>query len=133
MSIPRPKDDPIESAVAALIRRIARGYGPHDASAESMPARIRGRDEDRLGPAAIALLESLPPHLRLVTLRGQYPRLLNRVAGAWQDSASFEETIDSLIIDRRGGRQGFPFDVLLELTELREYRSAVRRPGRARR
>ncbi|MBB5270711.1 hypothetical protein [Quisquiliibacterium transsilvanicum] len=131
MSIPRPKDDPIEGAVAALIRRIARGHGPHDASAESMPARIRGRDEHRLGPAAIALLESLPPHLRLITLRGQYPRLLNRVAGAWHDSTSFEETIDSLIIDRRGGRQGFPFEVLSELTELREYRSALPRRGRA--
>ena len=133
MSIPRPKDDPIEGAVAALIRRIARGHGPRDTSGDSMPARIRGQDEHRLGPAAVALLESLPAHLRLATLRGQYPRLLNRVACAWHDSASFDETIDSLIIDRRGGRQGFPFEVLLELTELREYRTALRRPGRTRR
>ena len=127
MSIPRPKDDPIEGAVAALIRRIARGEGAREARAESMPARIRGHDEHRLEPAAIALLESLPPHLRLTMLRGQFPRLLNRVATAWHDRARLEETIDSLIIDRRGGRQGFPFEVLAELTELREYRSALSR------
>lgn len=130
MSFPRPKDDPIEGAVAALIRRIARRPEPRDIAADSIPARIRGAQEQRLGPAAIALLESLPPHLRLVTLRGQYPRLLNRLAAAWHEPSALDEAVDSLIIDTRGGRQGFPFEVLVELTALREYHSALRRHGR---
>lgn len=126
MSLPRPKDNPIEGAVAALIRRIARGPSPR---AESTPARARTPEDQRLDATAVRLLEALPPQLRLVTLRGQYPRLLNRIAAAWHDPQAFEATIDSLVIDQRGGRQGFPFAVLRELAELREYHQAGRRRG----
>jgi hypothetical protein len=126
MSLPRPKDDPIEGAVAALIRRIARGPSPR---AESSTARARAPADQRLDAAAVGLLEALPPQLRLITLRGQYPRLLNLIAAAWHDPEALEATIDSLVIDHRGGRQGFPFEVLRELTDLREYHAASRRRG----
>ncbi len=124
MSLPRPKDSPIEGAVAALIRRIARGPAPR---AESTPARVRVPEDQRLDAAAARLLEALPPQMRLSTLRGVYPRLLNGIAAVWHDPQAFEATIDSLVIDRRGGRQGFPFEVLRELTDLREYHQASRR------
>jgi len=31
------------------------------------------------------------------------------------------EYLDDLLIDRRGGRQGFPFDVALEIAGLKDY------------
>lgn len=124
MSLPRPKDSPIEGAVAALIRRIARGPAPR---AESTPARIRAPEDQQLDAAAVRLLEALPAQMRLATLRGEYPRLLNGIAAVWHDPQALDAAIDSLVIDRRGGRQGFPFEVLRELTDLREYHQARRR------
>lgn len=126
MSLPPPKHNPIEGAVLALIRRIARGPAP---GAGHRPVRTPGSDDNRLDEAAIRLLEHLPAHLRLVALRGLYPRLLNRLAAAWGDAAAFDAEVDSLVIDRRGGRQGFPFEVLAELTELREYHRSIRPRG----
>ena len=99
----------------------------------SAPAPVRPQrssEDNHLEPAAIELLETLPPHLRLPTLRGQFPRILNRVAAAWDDPNTFDETIDSLVIDRRGGRQGFPFEVLQELTDLRECHASTSGRGR---
>lgn len=130
MSLPRPKHNPIEGAVLALIRRIARGPAP---GAGQRPVRPSGVDDNRLDDAAVRLLERLPAQLRLVALRGLYPRLLNRLAAAWGDPAAFEAAVDSLLIDQRGGRQGFPFEVLAELTELREYHRSIRPrgPGRS--
>jgi hypothetical protein len=130
MTIPRPKDSPIEGAVAALIRRIAHGPAPRG---ETMPARIRTQERPGLEPAAIRLLEALPPYLRLVALRCEFPRLLNRLAADWNDPKAFEATIESLVLDHRGGRQGFPFAVLRELTELRDYHAATLRRARPRR
>jgi hypothetical protein len=108
----------IEGAVKAIIRRISRmGRDP----LESIPSRIRGQRGRQLAAGSIRLLETLPPTLRLVALRGQFPRVLNRIADAWHSPASFAALIDSLLIDERGQRQGFPFEVMTEITELREY------------
>ncbi len=112
------KDPPIEDAVAALIQRISQGSSLHGGS---IPARIRGYEQSRLDAAAERMLDALPPYMRLPMLRGQYPRLLNRIAAAWDDAPALDAVIDSLLIDERGGRQGFDFEVLWELTALREH------------
>ncbi len=88
---------------------------------ESAPTRIRGQRGRQLCGGSIRLLETLPPTLRLVALRGQFPRVLNGIADTWHSPESFAALIDSLLIDQRGQRQGFPFEVMTELTELREY------------
>jgi hypothetical protein len=108
----------IEGAVKSIIRRISRlARDP----LESVPSRIRSQRGRQLTGGSIRLLETLPPTLRLVALRGQFPRVLNRIADAWHAPESFAALIDSLLIDQRGQRQGFPFEVMTELTELREY------------
>lgn len=123
----RRKDESIEGAVAALIRRIAQGSSLRGGS---IPTRIRSFDELRLDAAAVRVLDALPPWLRLPVLRERYPRLLNRIAAVWDDARAFDAQIDSLLIDQRGGRQGFPFEVLRELTALREHHvRAVRGRG----
>jgi len=128
MQTSTPKDThitQIDTVVRSLIRRIARGGRDPD---ESSPARPRQRRSRQLEAGAVRLLESLPPTLRLVALRGQFPRILNQLADAWHSPSSFDALTSSLLIDNRGQRQGFPFEVVTELTELREYYFAMVHP-----
>jgi hypothetical protein len=63
----------------------------------------------------------LPAEVRPVALLRQFPRIANVVARAWNDAAEIQAVLDDLLIDRRGGRQGFPLDVTEELLVLRDY------------
>jgi hypothetical protein len=51
----------------------------------------------------------------------EYVRIANALARAWSAPRACLEYFDDLLIDRRGGRQGFPFDVALELAGLKDY------------
>jgi hypothetical protein len=116
----------IDAAVVALLSRIARGAAQ---SFETAPGRVRGCRASLLEHSAVRLLERLPADLRLVALRGHYPRLLNRIAAAWSDPRRFDRLIDELLVDDRPNRQGFPFEVVRELTELREHYFDTVHPG----
>jgi hypothetical protein len=124
MQTSRPADTQIDTVVRSLIRRIARGGHESDAP----PPRTRSGESHQIEVCAVRLLESLPATLRLVALRGLYPRVLNRIADAWPSPAAFAALVDSLLIDDRGSRQGFPFEVITELTELREYYFTLAHP-----
>ena len=121
----KPDSDRIDDAVKALIRRIARGAAR---ATESTPSRIRSCRSRQLEARAVRLLEQLPPELRLVALRGQYPRILNRIAAAWHEPREFDTETGQLLIDDRPNRQGFSFQVIAEITELREYYFSMVRP-----
>jgi len=125
MQASRRADTQIDTVVRSLIRRIAHGGRESEAS---IPSQIRSAASNQLEGAAIRLLESLPPTLRLMALRGLYPRVMNRIADAWHSPAAFATLVDSLLIDDRGHRQGFPFEVITELTELRDYYFALVHP-----
>ena len=125
MQTSKPKDTQIDSVVRSLIRRIARGGRDPDPAVHALARGARAR---QLEAEAIGLLETLPPSLRLVALRGQFPRILHRLAQAWHAPRDFDELTRSLLIDDRGQRQGFPFEVVAELTELREYYFAMVHP-----
>ncbi|HSG62609.1 MAG TPA: ankyrin repeat domain-containing protein [Pseudomonadales bacterium] len=56
-------------------------------------------------------------------LQRHYERILNKIDTAW-DSPDIEEVFSDLIIDRRGGRQGFPLDVLNDIIRLKEFRQS---------
>ena len=118
-------DAQLQGVVASLIRRIS---SAGRRAAGSTPAGVRDHAGTRLEQRTVRLLESLPPELRLVALRGQFPRVLNRIAASWHDAREFRRTIDSLLLDERGRRQGFPFEVLRELTDLRDYYFTMVRP-----
>lgn len=80
-----------------------------------------------LDAAALSLLDELPAGLRMLATRRQYPYVLNRIAAAWGRPRAFAATLDELLVDRRGGRLGFPPDVRDELLALqRHYFLAVR-------
>jgi hypothetical protein len=52
------------------------------------------------------------------TLATQFPHVLNRLGAAWGEPASVSEVMQDLLVDRRGGRRGFPPEALAELQAL---------------
>ena len=63
----------------------------------------------------------LPREVRPLTLLQQFPRIANALARAWSDPTAFRAYMFELLIDRRGGRKGFPEKVRTELLALRAH------------
>jgi hypothetical protein len=84
--------------------------------------------KSKLDHRAKSIVLSLPKNLRPITTCKDFPHIVNLVAGSWHDPKSFVKTLDDLLMDDRGGRQGFPFAVIIELTDLREHYFAAVRP-----
>lgn len=80
---------------------------------------------DALMPATVSWAARLPVEVRPIQLMKQYARVANRVAATWRDAGAFYECIGDLLIDRRGGRRGFPAAVSRELFLLRDYFEAL--------
>ena len=75
-------------------------------------------------PRTLTWAESLPPDIRPTALLRRYARIANLIAATWPDAKAFETYMESLLTDKRGGcRQGFPVDVLRELTTLALHHS----------
>lgn len=53
-------------------------------------------------------------------LEQQYERILKKIVELW-DTQEIDAYFSDLVIDTRGGRQGFPRDVLNDIMRLREY------------
>jgi len=103
------------------------------ARAPSDPAALRQppRPQDLLLSAlAQAWVDSLASDERPGALVRKYPRVANRLALCWNDPALLERVFEDLLVDRRGGRRGFPPDVQAELLRLRA--TAARRRALAR-
>jgi hypothetical protein len=83
----------------------------------------------RLSEAAVGWCAALPPAERPTALCERYPRIANRLALVWPDAELTSRYFDSLIIDRRGGRQGFPPEVMAELIRLRAFRVRIVAPA----
>ena len=76
--------------------------------------------ERRVTRGAMQWMLGLPQEVRPVELLRRYPRIANRLAECWSDAEATDRNLDDLLIDRRGGRQGFPPPVAEELVRLRE-------------
>lgn len=72
-------------------------------------------------PFANALIAKLPSDLSVVHLYADFPHVLNKIAMTWGDHESFYRLMDDLLIDKRGGRAGFPFASAIELSRLAEH------------
>lgn len=73
-----------------------------------------------LTPTALRWLSQLPRDVRPLELFHAYPRIANHLA-ALGNAAAVSVFIGELLIDKRGGRQGFPGGIALELSRLQEY------------
>ena len=58
------------------------------------------------------------PDLYPHQLEERFPRVLNNIISAWQSPEAAVAVFDDLLIDRRGGRQGFPPEVAREIFRL---------------
>jgi len=66
-------------------------------------------------------LASLPANIRPLACARRFPRIVNSIADLWRRVRQCEEYLDSLMLDDRGNRAGFPLDVAKELIALRSY------------
>jgi hypothetical protein len=71
-------------------------------------------------------LRRLPGRRRPLRLCTLYPRVANRLAWCWANSALADSALEDLLSDRRGGRRGFPTCVVRELQRLREFNQQQR-------
>ena len=71
--------------------------------------------------ATFKWVANLPRAIRPLALLQRYPRIVNVMAQTWSDPPAFRDYMFELLIDRRGGRQGFAQNVRCELLALRAY------------
>lgn len=80
-----------------------------------------------LSGVSLEWMARLPPAVRPGRTAERYPRVVNQIAQNWTIGSQCSATFDDLLMDRRGGRLGFPYDVEVELKQLREYRQVLTR------
>jgi hypothetical protein len=95
-------------------------------TAERSPLRERDKT---LAPEALAWYQELPHPMRPLELCARYPRIANRLALVWPDAQLTHLYFRSLLVDKRGGRRGFPPRVAEELVALRGYFADLRGVG----
>ena len=75
----------------------------------------------KLSSHAKALLVRLPEKVRPLHSAQAHPWMLDRLLDKWDNPSAFRMHLKELLIDTRGGRQGFDFDTLTELSVLGDY------------
>jgi hypothetical protein len=123
------RSDPQASAREARERAAQRvsARGTSDPAAMRQPPRPQDLS---LSALAQTWVGSLDQDERPEALLRKYPRIANRLALCWDDAALLDRVFDDLLVDRRGGRRGFPPDVQADLLRLRA--SQARRQALAR-
>lgn len=99
-------------------------YVDTEASAPRVPdwaSRRKAQPINVLLPTTMRWLEALPEVIRPTALAQKFPRIANRLAAAWPNPHESATCLHSLLVDERGGRRGFPGDVVADLGDLREY------------
>jgi hypothetical protein len=66
-------------------------------------------------PPAIAMPSELPSHLSIIW--EQFPRIGEKISMMW-GYVELQNYLSTIIVDERGGRQGFPKPVLAALMEI---------------
>ena len=74
-----------------------------------------------LGERALAILASLPPGIVPRQTYLLHPQVVTSLLNAWRDPWLFRQRVDDLLLDSRRERAGFDFEVIREITALREH------------
>ncbi len=77
-------------------------------------------EKHELNKVADDYFRALPGLKYPQALADAYPRIVNKLYELKNSKPSLREYFDSLTSDTRGKRSGFPFDVLMNLQDLRE-------------
>ena len=107
-------------------------------AAYAVPRKTENWEEKRtqssaetLGEETHAWMSELPASVRPQQWALRYARLANRLCQVWKDQAKCERLLDDLMIDRRGGRRGFPLQVANELATLRDHYFRLHHHGKS--
>lgn len=107
-------------------------------AAYATPKKVENWEEKRTATAseplsdeANAWMAELPEAVRPRQLALRYARLANRLCQAWPTPPKCEKLLDELMMDRRGGRKGFPLPVANELATLRDYYFRLHHHGKS--
>jgi hypothetical protein len=98
---------------------------------ENWAERRKGSEPEPLSDAAVAWMAALPESVRPKQLALRYARLANHLCKLWNDPAPCERVLDELMMDRRGGRQGFPLAIAHELATLRDHYFKLHHRGKS--
>jgi hypothetical protein len=88
------------------------------------------KDDLELSAAARVLLASIEESARPKELTTSFPRIVNRMAKLWKMPREMDRCFEDLLTDTRGKRQGFPLNLLMELSTLKDYYKAKVFPTR---
>lgn len=133
----RTNDDTLEWVdMEVAVEMLRASTLPPEAPVNAAPAAPVRPNHRPVSPRALRLVEMLPRGFRLYETRLNFPHVVEQLAGTWHDPRRFAAVIDELTLADRPNRVGFPFEVLNELTNLRdhyfaeihpEYRDRLRR------
>jgi hypothetical protein len=100
--------------------------GPGNGAQSAPPIHLRKlQPANTLLPKTALWLASLPDAVRPAALAQQFARIANGVALTWHSPGECRQYFGELLIDKRGGRKGFPPDVMGELLRLRNYHATL--------
>jgi hypothetical protein len=61
----------------------------------------------------------------------RFPHVIENIKASWAQPSQCRQCLDELLIDRRGGRQGFPLATLMEISNITEIYEANYIPQKA--
>ena len=96
----------------------------------SMPPATtrRGAGPEPLYPQTIEWVRCLPREIRPLHVVKYFPHVANKLYLTWNSPPHFGRCMRELMLDSRGGRQGFPPAVAGELATLFEYHATLAFP-----
>lgn len=93
-----------------------RAGAPATRRADPKTGRWSRRPDSRLSIASHRLVIELKRAGEPIgALARRFPHVVNEIAAVWDRPLTVIDVIDDLLVDRRGGRRGFPADALAEL------------------
>lgn len=92
-----------------------------DSGNKSAPAMRRQAPPAELSADGLRWLQEIPQRLRPRQTAERYPHVVNRLAAVWPSPPAARAYFDDLLLDQRGGRQGFPWGIANELSSLRDH------------
>lgn len=98
---------------------------------EAKAKAMRSAPRAELDQRSKLILETIPSDIHPSIIVSKFPHIMNLISKSWHEPKEFVKTLDDLLMDDRLNRVGFPFAIIVELTDLREhYFSAVRPDAR---
>lgn len=78
-------------------------------------------DQEKIACGTETWANDLPMQLYPATLITRFPHIANTLARLWERPLHCERYFDSLVLDDRGVRKGFPYDAAQEVSALKAY------------